>query len=76
MNALAEPSVAAGETFVMPASVSQQRFWLLEQMAPGSTALDIPIAFEIEGPLDPAVLERALAAMVERHEILRTHASS
>jgi hypothetical protein len=72
MNALFEPSVAAGETFVMPASVSQNRFWLLEQMSPGNTALDIPIAFELEGPLDFEVLERALQAIVDRHEILRT----
>ena len=72
MNALVEPPAAADETFVMPASVSQKRFWLLEQMAPGNTALDIPIAFELEGPLDVTVLEQALQSIVDRHEILRT----
>jgi hypothetical protein len=64
--------VADGETFVMPCTVAQQRFWMLEQITPGNTALLIPIAFQLSGPLDPALLQRALDAMVARHEILRT----
>jgi hypothetical protein len=62
----------ADELFVMPASVSQKRFWLLEQMSPGNTALNIPIALKLLGPLDDALLERALQAIIDRHEILRT----
>lgn len=65
-------STGADELFVMPASVSQKRFWLLEQMTPGNTALNIPIALELSGPLDASMLERALQAIVDRHEILRT----
>jgi len=77
VNKLAPPPspVAAPEveeTFVMPASVSQKRFWLLEQISPGNTALNIPIAFALEGPLDVDVLERALQAIVDRHESYRT----
>ena len=60
------------EIFVMPASVSQKRFWLLEQMTPGNTALNIPIALQLSGPLRSDILERALQAIVDRHEILRT----
>jgi hypothetical protein len=60
------------EIFVMPAAVSQKRFWLLEQMSPGSTALNIPIALQLSGPLRNEILERALQAIVDRHEILRT----
>jgi hypothetical protein len=63
---------AADEFFVMPASVGQKRFWMLEQMSPGNTALNIPIAFELRGPLDVDLLERALQAIVDRHESLRT----
>jgi hypothetical protein len=62
----------APDTFVMPASVSQKRFWLLEQMSPGNTALNIPIALQLSGPLRDDILERALQAIVDRHEILRT----
>jgi hypothetical protein len=69
---LAATPPAPDDLFVMPASVSQKRFWLLEQMTPGNTALDIPIALELTGPLDVDLLERALQAIVDRHEILRT----
>ena len=73
-TASAEKMVPAAESadFVMPASVSQKRFWLLEQMSPGNTALHIPIALRLNGPLNRPVLERALQAIVDRHEILRT----
>jgi hypothetical protein len=60
------------EVFVMPCSISQQRYWLLEQLSPGNTALNIPLAVQLNGPLDIPVLERALNAIVERHEVLRT----
>jgi hypothetical protein len=75
MNGLASSplvSTQANELFVMPASVSQKRFWLLELMTPGNTALNIPIALELSGPLDIGLLERALQAIIDRHEILRT----
>jgi surfactin synthase thioesterase subunit len=62
-----------GEVFVMPCSTSQKRFWMLEQMSPGNTALNIPIALKLSGPLDVEILEQALNAIVGRHEILRTH---
>jgi surfactin synthase thioesterase subunit len=70
----AEEKVAGPEPdlYVMPASVSQKRFWLLEQMSPGNTAVNIPIALRLSGPLRSDLLERALQAIVDRHEILRT----
>jgi len=60
------------EVFVMPCSVSQQRFWLLDQLYPANSALNIPLAVQFDGPLDIAVLEQALNAIVARHEVLRT----
>jgi len=60
------------EVFVMPCSISQQRYWLLEQLCPGNTALNIPLAVQLSGRLDISVLERALNAILQRHEILRT----
>jgi thioesterase domain-containing protein/acyl carrier protein len=65
------PAVEA-EVFVMPCSISQQRYWLLEQLSPGNTALNIPLAVQLSGPLDAAILESALNAIVQRHEVLRT----
>jgi surfactin synthase thioesterase subunit len=60
------------EVFVMPCSIGQQRYWLLEQLFPGNTALNIPLAVQLSGPLDIPVLERGLDAIVSRHEVLRT----
>ena len=53
-------------------SFSQQRLWFLDQLQPGATAYVIPAAIELSGPLDVRALERALAALVKRHEALRT----
>jgi iturin family lipopeptide synthetase A len=66
------PPATEAEVFVMPCSISQQRYWLLEQLSPGNTALNIPLAVQLSGPLDAAVLESALNAIVQRHEVLRT----
>ena len=56
----------------MPCSVSQHRFWMLDQLYPGNSALNIPLAVQFSGPLNIPVLERALNAIVDRHEVLRT----
>jgi len=60
------------DVFVMPCSISQQRYWLLEQLSPGNTALNIPLAVQLSGRLDVAILECALNAIAQRHEVLRT----
>lgn len=60
------------ETFFIPASLEQSRYWMLAQIDPGSTASNMAISFEIEGTLDPALLERCLTALSLRHESLRT----
>jgi hypothetical protein len=61
------------DVFVLPCTTSQKRFWMLEQISPGNTALNIPIAVQLSGPLKIEVLEGALQVIMERHEILRTH---
>ncbi|XYI02585.1 amino acid adenylation domain-containing protein [Sorangium sp. So ce1128] len=60
------------EFFVFPASFAQQRLWFLEQLDPGSAAYHIAQATRIRGPLDQGALRRAVAAVVARHESLRT----
>jgi non-ribosomal peptide synthetase component F/thioesterase domain-containing protein len=62
----------AGEDFVMPCSISQQRFWVLDQLTSGNSALNIPIALQLEGPLNVEIFHQALQAVVRRHEALRT----
>ncbi|HEX7240854.1 MAG TPA: condensation domain-containing protein, partial [Longimicrobiaceae bacterium] len=56
----------------VPASSTQRRLWFLDRVEPGSTAYNIPRATLLEGPLDPAALARALRALADRHEALRT----
>jgi aspartate racemase len=53
-------------------SFSQQRLWFLEQVTPGGAAYVIAGALELRGVLDVPVLERALGALVNRHDSLRT----
>ncbi|BDI30441.1 hypothetical protein CCAX7_24920 [Capsulimonas corticalis] len=53
-------------------SCAQQQLWFLDQLAPGSPAYTVPYALPVRGILDPTVLQKALDAIVGRHEILRT----
>ncbi|MFD2765821.1 non-ribosomal peptide synthetase [Micromonospora eburnea] len=53
-------------------SFGQERIWLLEQLLPGTVTHHLAAAYEIRGPLDPVVLDRAARAVVGRHEPLRT----
>ena len=55
-----------------PASFAQRRLWFLEQLEPGHRAYHLGLALRLQGALDHAALERTLAALVERHEALRT----
>lgn len=55
----------------LPLSFAQQRLWFLEQLTPGS-AYNVPGALRLRGALSEAALEASLAAVVTRHEVLRT----
>ncbi|MCE7000690.1 non-ribosomal peptide synthase/polyketide synthase [Saccharothrix sp. S26] len=55
-----------------PLSFAQQRLWFLDQFQPGGTEYVTPLAVRLRGELDVPRLERALTALVERHESLRT----
>jgi amino acid adenylation domain-containing protein len=55
-----------------PASLAQQRFWILERLAPGNPAGLIQFAVRVRGRLDRTRLEAALAALAARHEPLRS----
>ena len=60
------------DVYVFPCSVAQRRYWLLDQLRPGDTSLNMPIASRLTGVLDVPALERALHEIVRRHESLRT----
>jgi acyl transferase domain-containing protein/SAM-dependent methyltransferase len=56
----------------IPLSFAQRRIWFLDQLDPGSALLNVPSMFAVKGPLDLAVLDRALGFVAGRHESLRT----
>ncbi|MEN8161640.1 MAG: condensation domain-containing protein, partial [Myxococcota bacterium] len=52
-------------------SAGQKRLWFLDQLEPDSLVFNLPLAWVLRGELDVAALERALAEIVRRHEVLR-----
>ncbi|HET9986427.1 MAG TPA: condensation domain-containing protein, partial [Longimicrobiales bacterium] len=61
-----------GEGGPAPLSFAQELLWLMDRAAPGVTAWNVPRAFRVRGPLDVDALQRAVDALVARHEVLRT----
>ncbi len=57
---------------IYPLSLGQQRLWFLEQLAPGASAHNVPVALRLKGQLDQRALEWSLQQIVRRHAILRT----
>ncbi|WP_145108791.1 condensation domain-containing protein [Cereibacter sediminicola] len=64
---LTEPVVAR-----FPATATQLRFWFLDQMTPGTPALNVAVRWELRGQVLPSSIEAAFQRVVDRHEILRT----
>jgi non-ribosomal peptide synthetase component F/thioesterase domain-containing protein len=63
---------AAAEVYAMPASVSQERFWLLANLSPGNPAFHMPACVRLAGPVSKQLLEKSFQILIERHETLRT----
>ncbi|HWM03478.1 MAG TPA: condensation domain-containing protein, partial [Actinophytocola sp.] len=57
------------------ASFGQARLWFLDQLRPGSPDYLLPMALRIRGRLDVPALAGAVAAIVERHPVLRSRYS-
>ena len=75
LNVAAQLSIPADNrnAITAPLSLQQQRFWLLDQLSAGNPACNISVRWKLIGPLDLSILKRAIAAVVRRHDILRTH---
>lgn len=70
--AAATPSAARGPGSRLGLSFSQERMWFMHELAPQSSAYNIPLAMRLKGPLEVAALQKAMDRVVERHEVLRT----
>lgn len=55
-----------------PLSAGQEALWLLHRLAPRSSAYSLVHAFSVDGDLDVGSLRRAVAALRDRHPVLRT----
>ena len=55
-----------------PLSFAQRQVWVIDQMAPGTPAYNLPFGIRVRGPLDLGALEASVNAIVRRHEVLRT----
>jgi amino acid adenylation domain-containing protein len=65
-------SSMSADAIAFPLSFAQQRLWFLDQLEPGAPLYNISCTYRIGGALDRDALRRALAAVVARHEVLRT----
>ncbi|MES1245199.1 MAG: non-ribosomal peptide synthase/polyketide synthase, partial [Acidobacteriota bacterium] len=71
-KAKSDPILPAPRDQDLPLSFSQERVWFFEQLEPGTSAYNLPLALRIEGDLTPALLSALLEAIARRHEPLRT----
>lgn len=64
---------AVDELFTLPASVVQERFWLLAKLDPASPKFHMRATVRLTGSLSQHGLERSFQSLMDRHEILRTN---
>ncbi|OLF10533.1 hypothetical protein BLA60_15230 [Actinophytocola xinjiangensis] len=60
------------QAVVVDSSFAQHSIWLHHQLHPDQPTYNIPVVVRLRGPLRVDLVERALALLVERHEVLRS----
>ena len=80
MAAKSKPPASGGLTIQprsqhhrIPLTSAQQRLWFLQRYSGVSSLYNLPIFLRLNGRLDQHCLETALNAVLQRHELLRTH---
>jgi len=67
-----EPIPRVAKPSDVPLSFAQERLWFVDRLEPGKATYNVGFRLALEGHLSAIVLESALAAVVARHEPLRT----
>jgi amino acid adenylation domain-containing protein len=62
----------SGKPKYLPVSFAQRRLWFLDQLVPGNPLYNEHAALHFTSAINLPALERSLAAIVARHEVLRT----
>ncbi|MGP3689475.1 amino acid adenylation domain-containing protein [Streptomyces sp. IBSNAI002] len=62
----------AGLVRTAPVPGLQRGLWFLDRWNPGAATYTTPWTYDVSGPLDLALLQRAIDGVVARHEALRT----
>src|SRR2546422_876647 len=57
---------------IVPASLAQQRLWLLAQIQPDTATYNLSVGLRLRGTLRVEGLHHSLQAITDRHESLRT----
>ena len=53
-------------------SFAQERLWFIDSYEGGSNAYNVPLVFKLTSTTDINLLEKAIYAIIERHEVLRS----
>lgn len=65
-------SATTGSALCLPASFTQERLWILNELDPGNPTYNLAAAVRLRGSLDVSALRESLNHVVRRHETLRT----
>ena len=68
----AAPATGSQDARLTELSLGQERLYFLDRLVPGTTQYVEFFALQVDGALDVDLLRRSLAALVRRHEALRT----
>ena len=55
-----------------PLSFAQERLWIIDKLTDDKALYNASMLFKLEGPVSADVLERSLAEVIHRHDVLRT----
>ncbi len=66
------PIVAVSHKGNLPVSISQEPFFVVDQLIGGASFFNMPYAYRLSGPLNVSALVRAIQEIVRRHASLRT----
>jgi amino acid adenylation domain-containing protein len=68
----APPITPASREQLIPLSFAQQRLWFIDQLEPGNTVYNVPVAVSLKGSVNVTAFQQSLDELIRRHESLRT----